>query len=93
MHSSIARGGGGMPRRHHAVPAPRPMAAAATGGGGGRDCIVGTGDLDLVGFLQALRETGFKGYFSLEYESAPQDPVPAMAECLANIRAAISSAK
>ncbi|MEW6360153.1 MAG: sugar phosphate isomerase/epimerase [Planctomycetota bacterium] len=55
-----------------------------------KDCIVGTGNLDLVGFLQALKEIGFKGYFSLEYESDPDDPVPAMRECLANTRATIA---
>ncbi|NOZ20491.1 MAG: sugar phosphate isomerase/epimerase [Planctomycetes bacterium] len=56
-----------------------------------KDCIVGTGDLDLVGFLQALKDTGFKGSFSLEYESDPKNPIPAMRECLANIRAGIQN--
>lgn len=55
-----------------------------------RDCIVGKGDMDLIGFLQALKHTGFQGYFSLEYESDPEDPVPAMSECLANIRHTIA---
>jgi len=52
------------------------------------DAIVGKGDLDLPGLLKKLKEIGFKGYLSLEYESDPSNPLPAMEKCLAEVREA-----
>ena len=50
------------------------------------DAIVGRGNLDLPALVRKLKELGFKGYFSLEYESDPSDPLPAMRECLQELR-------
>lgn len=50
------------------------------------DAIVGRGNLDLPALMRKLKELGFKGYFSLEYESDPSDPLPAMRECLQELR-------
>ena len=50
------------------------------------DAIVGRGALDLPVLVRKLKELGFKGYFSLEYESDPSDPLPAMRECLQELR-------
>ena len=54
----------------------------------GHDVVVGTGTLDLGAFLSALREVGFDGPFSLEFELNPKDPVPGIAQSLAAIRRA-----
>jgi len=51
--------------------------------------VMGRGKLDLVGSLRALREVGFKGLLSLEYEQNPDDPMADLKECLAKIREAI----
>ena len=56
------------------------------------DVIVGRGSLDLADLVKLLKKIGFKGYFSLEYESDPQDPLPAMRECLAELRKACAQA-
>ena len=53
-----------------------------------RDAIVGRGDLDLPALVAKLKDIGFNGVFSLEYESDPSNPMPAMRECLAEIRKA-----
>ena len=50
------------------------------------DRIVGKGNLDLPALMKKLKEIGFKGYFSLEYESDPGDPLPAMRQCLQELR-------
>lgn len=47
-----------------------------------RDVVVGTGVLDIRGFVKALKEVGFKGAFVLEYELEPQDPVPGIKKSL-----------
>ncbi|MBW1696393.1 MAG: sugar phosphate isomerase/epimerase [Deltaproteobacteria bacterium] len=52
------------------------------------DAIVGRGALDLPLLMKKLKALGFKGYFSLEYESEPGNPLPAMKECLAELRKA-----
>ena len=54
----------------------------------GHDVVVGTGTLDLGAFLSALREVGFDGPFSLEFELNPKDPMPGIAQSLAAIRSA-----
>ncbi|MCE5271710.1 sugar phosphate isomerase/epimerase [bacterium] len=58
-----------------------------------KDVIVGTGKINLVALLDKLDEIGFKGYLSLEYESDPDNPVPAMLQCLDNIKAAAAKIK
>jgi inosose dehydratase len=63
------------------------------GGGDGtgndwEDAIVGLGKVDLPGLLIKLNEIGFKGSFSLEYESDPSNPVPNMQKCLEQIQKA-----
>ncbi len=52
------------------------------------DVVVGTGNLDLPAFLGALGETGFDGMCVLEYEGDVKDPVPALKECVKQVRAA-----
>jgi len=52
------------------------------------DAIVGRGKLDLPALVKLLKKIGFAGYFSLEYESDPQNPLPAMRECLDELKKA-----
>ncbi len=51
--------------------------------------LLGKGDLDMVGFLRALRRIDFKGCLALEYEENPDDPLPDLRACLEAIRAAV----
>jgi sugar phosphate isomerase/epimerase len=51
------------------------------------DVVVGTGNLDLPGFVKALDESGFNGMAVIEYEADPQNPVPALTECVKSMRA------
>lgn len=53
-----------------------------------KDVIVGEGKIDLKALLSKLLDINFNGYLSLEYESDPKDPIPAMKQCLENIRRA-----
>ncbi|MEA2063428.1 MAG: sugar phosphate isomerase/epimerase [Gemmatimonadota bacterium] len=50
------------------------------------DAIVGRGNINMPEFLAKLKAIGFKGSFSLEYESDPANPIPAMQECLLEVR-------
>ncbi len=52
------------------------------------DAIIGKGALDLPALVRKLKDIGFDGYCSLEYESDPDNPIPAMQECLASLREA-----
>lgn len=45
-------------------------------------CILGRGKLDLDATLRALREVGFPGPLSLEYEENPENVVPDLVACL-----------
>lgn len=54
------------------------------------DCVIGKGQLDLVAFFTALKETDFDGVCSIEYESDPANPMPGIAASLAAVRAAIA---
>jgi len=56
----------------------------------GRDVVVGTGQLDVLRALRALKKIGFSGPLSLEYEGDSANPVPKMLECLSAIRSAVS---
>jgi len=55
------------------------------------DVVVGTGSLDLPTFLGTLREVGFQGYLSLEYEGDPEDPLPAVSKCVQVVREALGA--
>ena len=54
-----------------------------------RDVVVGAGTLKVAEFFGALQQVGFNGFVSLEYESSPSNPMPAMRQCLAAVRDAI----
>jgi hypothetical protein len=49
---------------------------------------VGTGNLDLPQLLKNLEAVNFGGYAVLEYEGDVENPVPALKECVAAVRAA-----
>jgi sugar phosphate isomerase/epimerase len=51
------------------------------------DVVVGTGNLDLPAFVKALEETGFDGMAVIEYEADPENPVPALTDCVKRMRA------
>ncbi|HID12060.1 MAG TPA: sugar phosphate isomerase/epimerase [Candidatus Latescibacteria bacterium] len=53
----------------------------------GRDVVVGTGVLDVEGFLKALEDIGFKGPMVLEYELQPEDPIPGISRSLEFVQA------
>jgi sugar phosphate isomerase/epimerase len=61
------------------------------GKGGWEDRIIGKGNLDLPGLVKTLKDIGFDGYCSLEYESDPDNPLPAMQDCLAELRTACAA--
>ncbi len=50
------------------------------------DTVVGAGNLDLPGFLQALGENGFDGMAVIEYEADAHNPVPALKKCVQAVR-------
>lgn len=52
------------------------------------DVPVGTGNLDLPAFLNALNEINFSGVSVLEYEGDPENPVPALKQCVEQMRTA-----
>ena len=52
------------------------------------DVVVGEGNLDLPGFIKALDETNFDGMAVIEYEADPQNPVPALTNCVKAMRSA-----
>lgn len=51
-----------------------------------KDVIVGQGNLDLPGFVRALNESGFDGMSVIEYEADPENPLPALAQCVRAMR-------
>jgi sugar phosphate isomerase/epimerase len=58
-------------------------------GGKKKEVILGQGDLDLVGLLKALKESGFKGGLAVEYEEEPENPVASIAKGLDAVKAAV----
>lgn len=52
------------------------------------DVVVGTGNLDLPAFVNALYDTNFSGMCVLEYEGDVNNPVPALKECVQKVHAA-----
>jgi len=55
-----------------------------------RDVIVGTGGLALPQFMLQLRQLGFDGYMSMEYEGDVDNPLPSAIECVNAIRSVIN---
>ena len=55
--------------------------------GSWKEVIVGTGNLNLPKFLTALQSGGFNGMAVVEYEADSDDPSPALARCIASVRA------
>ncbi len=51
------------------------------------DVVVGTGNLDLPAFINALETGKFDGVAVIEYEADPENPVPALTECVKKMRA------
>jgi inosose dehydratase len=51
--------------------------------------VFGKGPLDVVGVLRALKEVGFKGCISIEYEANPKDPTADLTACLDYLREAV----
>ncbi len=51
------------------------------------DVIIGTGGLNLPEFVRAVEEANFTGSCTLEYEAEPENPLPALLNCAAAIRA------
>lgn len=58
-----------------------------------QDVVSGTGNLNLGEIGSALDAAGFKGYLVIEYEGDSKNPVPAVRQCVTNVRAGIPAAK
>ena len=54
-----------------------------------QDVVVGTGNLDLPGYVQALQASGFNGMAVIEYEGDVENPEPALKSCVEAMRAAL----
>jgi sugar phosphate isomerase/epimerase len=50
------------------------------------DVVVGTGNLNLPAFVDALKKANFDGMAVIEYEADPANPVPALTECVKQMR-------
>lgn len=50
------------------------------------DVVVGTGNLNLPAFIKALEAANFDGMAVIEYEADPENPVPALTECVNKMR-------
>ena len=51
------------------------------------DVVVGTGNLDLPGLMEHLEASAKIGYVVIEYEGDVEDPVPALRQCVGEVRA------
>jgi sugar phosphate isomerase/epimerase len=51
-----------------------------------KDVIIGTGNLDLPGYVKALKQINFDGPLVIEYEGDVEDPAPALRECVAALK-------
>jgi sugar phosphate isomerase/epimerase len=51
------------------------------------DVVIGTGNLDLPALMAALKKINFSGPLVIEYEGDAKNPVPALSECVAKIKA------
>jgi sugar phosphate isomerase/epimerase len=54
------------------------------------DVVVGEGNLDLPAFVKELDAGGFKGMAVIEYEADPENPVPALKNCVEAMRRTIN---
>ncbi|MEO0513824.1 MAG: sugar phosphate isomerase/epimerase family protein [Planctomycetota bacterium] len=54
--------------------------------GGYEDVVVGTGALNLPAFVKALKEVNFDGPAAIEYEADVDNPVPALSDCVEQMR-------
>jgi len=54
------------------------------------DVVVGTGNLDLAGMAAALKDAGFNGPAIIEYEGDVENPVPALTQCVEQVRKAFA---
>lgn len=52
--------------------------------------IQGEGDMDMTAFFRVLREIGYTGVYSLEYEENKDNPMPDMVVCMENVRGALT---
>jgi len=50
------------------------------------DTVIGEGNLDYRGFIQALNDHGFDGMSVLEFEADPENPTPALKKCVEVMR-------
>jgi len=50
--------------------------------------VVGSGNLDLTAMVSALKSVDFNGFAVIEYEEDEENPVPAIAKCVAAVREA-----
>ena len=57
------------------------------------EVIIGQGMLNLPGIVTALKDVGFTGCVSLEYELNSKNPAPDMAEGLKALRSAMMTAR
>jgi inosose dehydratase len=53
-----------------------------------KDVLIGTGGLDLPAYMDALKDVGFDGYMSLEYEGNPDDPMDEVMACMKAVKEA-----
>lgn len=51
-----------------------------------KDVVVGTGNLDLRKLAATLQKGNYQGQMILEYEGDVENPVPALSECVGNIK-------
>lgn len=51
-----------------------------------KDTVIGRGNLDFRGFVQVLNENGFDGMSVIEFEADPENPTPALKECVEVMR-------
>jgi len=49
------------------------------------DVIIGEANLNLPGFMAALKKIGFQGMTVIEYEGDVENPTPALAKCVAKL--------
>ena len=55
------------------------------------DTVVGTGNLDLPGFVKGLNAGGFDGMAVVEYEADVENPDPALKRCVESMRKVLAS--
>jgi len=58
-----------------------------------QDVVIGTGNLDLAALDAALAVVGYRGPLVIEYEGDPADPVPALVECVVQVKKSMPSAE